>query len=99
MKSFSFYAILRLTIFWQWRKHADAAFKRVHTLLVFVCAWAVCAISLGARDLALRLAIKRTTSLPEDSETEYIIHEHLTKFLNVKVVKHEKHAIIEDLAK
>ena len=31
----------------------------------------VCAISLGAHDLALRLANKRTTSLPEDSEPEY----------------------------
>ena len=31
----------------------------------------VCAISLGAGDLALRLPNKRTTSLPEDSETEY----------------------------
>ena len=30
--------ILRFTFFWQWRKHADAAFKRVHTLLVFTCA-------------------------------------------------------------
>ena len=30
----------------------------------------VCAISLGAHDLALRLANKCTTSLPEDSETE-----------------------------
>ena len=30
---FRFYlsAILRVTIFWQWRKHADAAFKCVHT--------------------------------------------------------------------
>ena len=27
-----------LTTFWQWRKHADAAFKGVHTLLVFACA-------------------------------------------------------------
>ena len=31
----------------------------------------VCAISLGAWDLALHLANKRTTSLPEDSEPEY----------------------------
>ena len=31
----------------------------------------VCKISLGACDLALRLANKRTTSLPEDSDTEY----------------------------
>ena len=30
----------------------------------------VCAISLGT-DLALHLANKRTTSLPEDSDTEY----------------------------
>ena len=31
----------------------------------------VCAISLGARDLALRWANKRTMSLPEDGEPEY----------------------------
>ena len=31
----------------------------------------VCTIILGARDLALRLANKRTTSLPEDGEPEY----------------------------
>ena len=31
----------------------------------------MCAVPLGARDLALRLANKRTTSLPEDSDTEY----------------------------
>ena len=31
----------------------------------------MCAISLGVQDLALRLANKCTTPLPEDSETEY----------------------------
>ena len=31
----------------------------------------MCAISFGERGLALRLANKRTTSLPEDSDTEY----------------------------
>ena len=31
-------AILLFTTIWQWRKHADAAFKRVHTLLVFAYA-------------------------------------------------------------
>ena len=31
----------------------------------------VCDTSLGARDLALRLANKRTTSLPENSDTKY----------------------------
>ena len=33
----------------------------------------VCAIFLGARDLALHLANKRTTSLPVDGELEYIV--------------------------
>ena len=41
--------ILRFTIFWQWRKHADAAFKHVHTLLVFACARAGVAQFLLAR--------------------------------------------------
>ena len=53
---------LRLIISWQWRKHEDAAFKRVHTLFVFVRA-----ISIGARDLELRSANNRATS---DDETE-----------------------------
>ena len=55
-----------VSIFWQWWcKQADAAFMRVNTLLVFACARA------GTSDLALRLATKRTTSLPEDGEPEY----------------------------
>ena len=37
-----------------------------HSLLLRACE-----ISLGACDLALRLANKRTTSLPEDGEPEY----------------------------
>ena len=32
----------------------------------------MCAISLGAPNLALRFANKRATSLPGDNETEYI---------------------------
>ena len=44
----------------------------VCTHSLFLCARElVCAISLGAHDLALHLANKRATSLPEDSETEY----------------------------
>ena len=39
---------------------------------MFLCASnPVCAISLGARNLELRLANKRATSLPGDGETEY----------------------------
>ena len=63
--------ILCFTIFWQWRKHADAAFKHMHTLIVFACARAGVQNFHGARDLALRLANKRTTSLLEGSDTEY----------------------------
>ena len=40
------------TIFWHWRKYADAAFKRTHSLFLHARE-PVCAISLGARDLAL----------------------------------------------
>ena len=39
---------------------------------LFLCGLeSVCTISLVVRNLALCLANKRTTSLPEDSETEY----------------------------
>ena len=68
--------ILHLIISWKWRKHADAAFKRVHTLIVFMCARAGVRVSFGARDLELRFANKRATSLPGDDETEYSENGH-----------------------
>ena len=44
----------------------------------------VSAISHGARDLALRLANKRTTSLPEDGEPEYseMVFSHIPVFVS-----------------
>ena len=50
--------------------HAGAAFKQVRTHTPVRACKPVCAISLGVRDLALRLANKHTASLPEDSDTE-----------------------------
>ena len=58
--------LLCLIISWQWRKHADAAFKCVQTLFV-LCA----RFQLGIHDLELRFANKSATSLPEYDETEY----------------------------
>ena len=52
-------------------KHTDTAFKRMHTLLVFACAQAGQCAQFPLADLGLRLANKRTTSLPENSDTEY----------------------------
>ena len=57
--------ILRFIIFWCWRKHADAVCKRVHILFE-----PVRAVLLGARDLELRFANKRATSLPRDGQKE-----------------------------
>ena len=68
-----FLPLLRFTIFWRWRKHADTALSVCTHSLFLRAREPVCAISLGTRDLALRLANKHTTSLPEDSDTEYSI--------------------------
>ena len=58
--------ILWFIISWQWHKHADAACKRVHTRLFFVCAWAsVWAIWLGTGNLELRFANQRATPSPQ----------------------------------
>ena len=54
------------------RKECVHALKSACThSLFFRAREPVCAISLGARDLSLRLANKRTASLPENGELEY----------------------------
>ena len=51
----------------------------------------MCAISLGARDLALCFANKRATSLPGDGEMEYTDFGKLPNHLVVPEVSDGKH--------